>query len=133
MTIPKVDHVKEVQRIEEENTVRIQKIVRRTIYSVTVLLAVAVLAVGFLFNRTLSHLRDNQVAGCERGNLIREVLRDQNDLDIQILTDEIAVLKAIPSKTAKDEELLSLKISTKAKKEQRRESLKSFDCKVIEN
>lgn len=131
MTIPKNDHLKEIEDLKLKYTERIRKLLKATLAGVLLLCVLTILALSFLFNQMADDIRDAQVAYCERGNSIRYILRSGNELEIEQATKEIQVLDQYPVRqqaTTEFQVLRKAKVAARAERISRRALLQAYPC-----
>lgn len=131
MTIPKNDHLKEIEDLKLKYTERIRKLLKATLAGVLLLCVLTILALSFLFNQMADDIRDAQVASCERGNSIRYILNSGNELEIEQATKEIQALDQYPRKqqaTTEFQDLRKVKVAARAERISRRVMLQPYPC-----
>lgn len=131
MTIPKNDHLKEIETLKLKYTNRIRKLLKAALAAVLVLCVLTVLSISFLFNQVANDIRDAQVGSCERGNVVRYILNSGNELEIEQATKEIQTLDQYPRKqqaTTEFQDLRKAKVAARAERISRRVMLQPYPC-----
>lgn len=138
MIISRDEHVKEIEKLETFRVAEIKKAYRRMILTVTGLLAITAIAVGFMYDQAvqenLRRMENGQVASCLRENNLSTIISAGNEIEIELLSKEIDSLDAYPPKqraTTEFKELRKSKVDSREIRIARRPLLQPFPCQSL--